>query len=30
MPEDAFRMAFGAEWFRKAGDNAPMRDGWLF
>lgn len=30
MPEDAFRMAFGAEWYRKAGDPGPLRDGWLF
>jgi hypothetical protein len=30
MPDDAFRMAFGAEWFRKAGDPGPLRDGWLF
>lgn len=30
MPEDAFRMAFGAEWYRKAGDTGPLRDGWFF
>lgn len=30
MPEDAFRMAFGAEWYRKAGDPEPLRDGWFF
>jgi LmbE family N-acetylglucosaminyl deacetylase len=30
MPEEAFAIAFGAEWFRKAGDSAPLRDGWLF
>jgi LmbE family N-acetylglucosaminyl deacetylase len=30
MPEEAFRAAFGVEWFRKAGDSGPLRDGWLF
>jgi LmbE family N-acetylglucosaminyl deacetylase len=30
MPEDAFRMEFGAEWYRKAGDSGPLRDGWFF
>jgi LmbE family N-acetylglucosaminyl deacetylase len=30
MPEDAFAMAFGAEWYRKAGDSGPLRDGWFF
>jgi LmbE family N-acetylglucosaminyl deacetylase len=30
MPEDAFAMAFGAEWYRKAGDPGPLRDGWFF
>ena len=30
MPEEAFRAAFGAEWYRKAGDAGPLRDGWFF
>ena len=29
MPDDAFRTAFGAEWYRKVGDPGPVRDGWL-
>jgi len=30
MPDEAFAMAFGAEWFIERGANPPVRDGWLF
>lgn len=30
MPEEAFAMAFGTEWFMRKGANHPMREGWLF
>lgn len=30
MPDDAFRMAFGTEWYIKPGAGHPLRDGWLF
>ncbi|MEY2626897.1 MAG: hypothetical protein RJB08_656 [Actinomycetota bacterium] len=29
MPDEAFRAAFGSEWYRKLGDPGPVRDGWL-
>ena len=29
MPDEAFRAAFGSEWYRKVGDSGPVRDGWL-
>jgi LmbE family N-acetylglucosaminyl deacetylase len=30
MPDEQFAFAFGHEWFIKAGDDGPLRDGWLF
>ena len=30
MPDDAFAMAFGAEWFIRPGAPEPLRDGWFF
>ncbi len=30
MPDEAFAMAFGAEWFIERGATPPVRDGWLF
>jgi len=30
MPDDAFAMAFGSEWFIRIGADHPLRDGWLF
>lgn len=30
MPDDAFAMAFGSEWFIRPGADHPLRDGWLF
>jgi LmbE family N-acetylglucosaminyl deacetylase len=30
MPDEAFAMAFGQEWYIKKGATHPLRDGWLF
>jgi LmbE family N-acetylglucosaminyl deacetylase len=30
MPDEAFAMAFGSEWFIERGATHPLRDGWLF
>ena len=30
MPDEAFAMAFGTEWFIKRGAQYPLREGWLF
>ncbi|MEI8238637.1 MAG: PIG-L family deacetylase [Actinomycetota bacterium] len=30
MPDEAFAMAFGTEWFIEPGSSAPLRAGWLF
>ena len=30
LPDEAFRFAFGTEWFIKKGATHPMREGWLF
>jgi len=30
MPEDAFAMAFGTEWFIRRGGTPPVQPGWLF
>lgn len=30
MPDEAFNMAFGTEWFIEPGSSAPLHEGWLF
>jgi LmbE family N-acetylglucosaminyl deacetylase len=30
MPDEAFAMAFGTEWFIEPGSSTPLRTGWLF
>ena len=30
LPDEAFKFAFGTEWFIKKGATHPLRDGWLF
>jgi LmbE family N-acetylglucosaminyl deacetylase len=30
MPDEAFAMAFGTEWFIRRGASHPLREGWLF
>ena len=30
LPDEAFAMAFGTEWFMRKGDKSPLREGWLF
>ena len=30
MPDEQFTMAFGHEWFIRAGEQGPVREGWLF
>ena len=30
MPDDAFAMAFGTEWYIERDGSPPVRDGWLF
>ena len=30
MPDEAFAMAFGTEWYIRAGATHPLREGWLF